>query len=101
MHRARKTRKQLESEISELREELSREKEKTRRSAFIDDAKLPKCKSLACADCKHVVVRRTCNGGLFVLGCGKHNPCGEYEKDLYKCYTAPAIQSALQSQWQL
>lgn len=92
---------ELEAEISKLRSELSAEQEKTRRSAFIETAALPKCKSLACADCKYVVVQRSPYGGSFILDCGKNNPCDDYKKDELSAREAAAIQSALQSQVRL
>lgn len=73
------TRKELEEENRKLREQLAAEQEKTRRSAVIDKAALPQCKSLACAGCKYVVGRYTIRNGYYILGCGKDNPCKEYE----------------------
>ena len=73
------TRKELEEENRKLREQLAAEQEKTRRSAVIDKAALPQCKSLACAGCKYVVGRYTLRNGYYILGCGKDIPCKEYE----------------------
>lgn len=91
----------LEAEIAKLKDELSAEQGKTRRSAFIEAAALPKCKSLACADCKYVVLQRTPHGGVCILGCGKNNPCEDYKKDEAIAREASAIQSMLQSQVRL
>lgn len=88
---------ELEAEISKLRSELSAEQEKTRRSAFIEAAALPKCKSLACADCKYVAVQLSPYGGSFILGCGKNNPCEDYKKDEGIAREASIIQSMLQA----
>lgn len=92
---------ELEAEISKLRSELSAEQEKTRRSAFIEAAALPKCKSLACADCKYVAVQHSPYGGSFILGCGKNNPCEDYRKAELNAREASVIRSMLQSQARL
>ena len=74
--------------------------EYNRRSAIIDKAALPKCKSIACSGCKHVVVRYTTWGGWYVLGCGKDNPCKDYEPTDITPEKAEAIREALNIQWQ-
>lgn len=95
-----KTRKQLKDEIRRLETELYEEKSKTRVSAFIESAGLPQCKSLACADCSHVVYRRSICGDYYIVGCGKNNPCSDYEKDLTVSWSV-ANQAMKQPRWQL
>lgn len=68
---ARKEIERLREENRVLRSQLSQEKEKSRRSAFIETSNLPECKSLACVGCEHIVVQVTPHGGYFVVGCGK------------------------------
>lgn len=74
------SRKELKKQLWEARSCLAQEKENTRVSAFIEKSALPKCKSYACISCKHIVVQRLEGVGTFVLGCGKDNPCKEYER---------------------
>lgn len=94
-----KTRKQLKDEIRRLETELYEERSKTRVSAFIESAGLPQCKSLACADCIHVVYRRSIRGNYYIIGCGKNNPCDDYEKD--PAASLAANQAMQQPQWRL
>lgn len=93
------TRKQLKDEIRRLEIELFEERSKTRVSAFIESAGLPQCKSLACADCSHVVYRRSIRGDYYIIGCGKNNPCDDYEKD--PASSLVANRAMQQAQWQL
>ena len=98
------TRKEIErlrEENRDLKAQLSQEKEKTRRSAFIETANLPECKSMACVGCEHIVVQVTPHGGYFVVGCGKNNPCRDYIKSNASEAQKQAIRQVLQSQWQL
>lgn len=90
----------LREENRDLKAQLSQEQEKIRRSAVIDKAALPQCKSIACAGCKHVVARYTTWGGWYILGCGKNNPCEEYEPTDVTPEKAEAIREALNIQWQ-
>lgn len=77
-------RRKLQERLWELEAELADERQKTRRSAYIDAAALPRCKSLACASCAHIVTQDIKGIGVFVLGCGKDNPCGDFKpKDPY------------------
>lgn len=94
------TRKQLKDEIERLRIELSEERSKTRVSAFIKSAGFPQCKSLACADCIHVVYRRSIHGEWYIVGCGKDNPCSDYKKDPTVSFSV-ANQAMQQPRWQL
>nr|DAK88421.1 MAG TPA: Micro-tubular organizer [Caudoviricetes sp.] len=97
---ARKELERLREENRDLKEQLSLEQEKTRRAALISDAALPQCPSLACSGCKHVVVRYTTWGGWYVIGCGKDNPCKDYEPTDITPEKAEAIREALNIQWQ-
>lgn len=83
-----------------LKNNLRQSKEKTRRSAIIDKAALPQCKSLACAGCKYVVGRYTIRNGYYILGCGKDNPCKEYEPSELTAEKVESIREALLQQWQ-
>lgn len=97
------TRKELEDlqeENRKLKEQLSEEQERTRRSAVIDNAAIPQCKSIACSGCKYVVARYTNWGGWYILGCGKDNPCKDYEPTDITPEKAEAIREALHIQWQ-
>ena len=100
MFATRKELDDLREENRKLKEQLAEEQEKTRRSAVIDNAALPRCKSIACSGCKHVVVRYTTWGGWYVLGCGKNNPCEDYEPTDITPEKAEAIREALNIQWQ-
>lgn len=84
----------------QLAEAQEAEREYNRRSAIIDKAALPKCKSIACSGCKHVVVRYTTWGGWYVLGCGKDNPCKDYEPTAITPEKAESIREALNIQRQ-
>lgn len=70
------SRKQLKERIYELESEL---KEREWISAFLDKTPLPKCKSLSCAGCEHVIYQRY-HGRLFVCGCGKDIACQYFQK---------------------
>lgn len=66
--------------IEQLERELAIEREKVRRNTIIDTVALPKCKSMACWGCKHIVVYSSPNSQVTtVLGCGKNQPCEDYE----------------------
>lgn len=95
-----KTRKQLKAEIKKLESELYEERSKTRLSEFIESAGLPQCKSIACADCTHAVYKRDIRGYYHIIGCGKNNPCDDYEKDPTVSWSV-ANQVMRQPQWQL
>nr|DAL97687.1 MAG TPA: hypothetical protein [Caudoviricetes sp.] len=84
----------------QLAEAQEADREYNRRSAIIDKAALPKCKSIACSGCKHIVVLYTTWGGWYVLGCGKYNPCKDYEPTDITPEKAEAIREALNIQWQ-
>lgn len=71
------TRKALRARIAALEEQLEGAR---RRAARIEKPDLPKCKSLACYNCKHIVYlesRET--GAIYLLGCGKDFECKDFE----------------------
>lgn len=86
--------------IKQLERELANEREKVRRNTIIDNSALPKCKSMACWGCKHVVTYRSPSSRVTtVLGCGKNQQCEDYEpieQDL--CEVREAIERELQRQ---
>ena len=75
------TRKQLLKRIAELEEELQLERHKTKKTGFIDAAKLPPCESAACINCEHIVIYKTMNGGIYPLGCGKNVSCKDFKQN--------------------
>lgn len=72
------TKAKLRERIKELEEQLIMEKHHTRRGALVDKADLPKCKSLACYKCEHIVTAVSPHGSLFLLGCGKDLDCESF-----------------------
>lgn len=84
------SRRKLKAQLYEAQCELARERAKTKISAVVEGAALPKCKSAACASCKHIVVQKIDGAGTFVLGCGKNNPCPDFERN-----NIPATNSAM------
>lgn len=61
--------KELEAENEKLRKEVSHHK---MRSALVEKAGLPKCKSTACYNCKYVsFMYNPGNGAMVLLGCGR------------------------------
>lgn len=75
------SRKELKRRLEQAERELSAEREATRRSAFIERAELPRCKSLACVNCEYIVYASApLYGNSYVVGCGKNNPCADYKK---------------------
>lgn len=75
-----RTRNQLKEEISRLRDQL---RQKAERSAVINAANLPPCKSLACINCKHIVIHKTTGGWSYLLGCGKDIECPDFKQRVY------------------
>lgn len=70
------TRRALRARIAELEAALAHERS---RSALMDAADLPKCKSIACYNCKNVVyVDIPETGEVFFLGCGKDHECKDF-----------------------
>lgn len=75
------SRRKLKAQLYEAQCDLARERANAKVSAFIEVCALPKCKSAACASCKHIVVQKIEGVGTFVLGCGKDNPCPDFARD--------------------
>lgn len=73
-----KTRKQLLAEIERLESELYQEKCKQEKTAFIDNAGLPPCESMACIRCKYFVYYQT-PGRFYPLGCGRNVSCKDFK----------------------
>lgn len=89
--------KQLEKQISELEGELFDAQCKGTVSALIESAALPKCESLACVNCQHIVYQRHQNH-LFVLGCGKGLKCPDFAPAQRGAEDRQSLQEALLSQ---
>lgn len=70
--------KELEKEIDHLYGELWAEQEKTRVSAYVEAAALPKCTSLACLNCSHLAYQSFPGHSICVLGCGKDTRCPDF-----------------------
>lgn len=89
-----KTKKELQAEINRLSKELSEERMKSRDSAIIDAAALPKCKGLYCFHCIYAVYRFDRYGnGTTLLGCGKDAGCEHFtpaysKKKIEACVSA-------------
>lgn len=81
------TKKQLRNRIKYLEDALESVE---RRNVIIDSIKLPKCKSLACANCRNAIFYYK-NGCSTLLGCGKDSVC-----DAYAPVNTPPQEKALQ-----
>ena len=78
-----KTRKRMAHEI----EVLTNQREYYKRlSALMDADPLPKCESLACASCVHVVFIRDAMGCVHLIGCGYDRKCQNYTPDEHFTY---------------
>lgn len=74
------SKKQLNSRIEELERQIKELQHHTLRSALVDTADLPPCKSPACYNCKYITfLTHPENGALYLLGCGKDLACPEFE----------------------
>lgn len=91
------TRKALKKRIAELEAEVSRKKTYEKISGFINDTDLPKCESLACVNCEHIVFQKH-RGYTFVLGCGKDHHCPDFQKSELSVEDRQLLREALQSQ---
>lgn len=70
------TKEQLKRRIEELEEQLKSLRHHTLRSALVDSADLPPCKSLACWNCRYITfISHPETGALYLLGCGKELVC--------------------------
>lgn len=88
----------LRSENERLKKQLDEECAKSRHAALADASGLPQCKSLACANCEHIVTVTLPSGCLYVVGCGKDNACPDYcRKPLIECAN-DSLQRAMQLQ---
>lgn len=95
------SRKELKRRLEQAESDLFAERTATRRSAIIESAALPQCKSLACVNCEHIVYASAPYGNYYVVGCGKNNPCSDYKKKaehIPLTIKRQALQEALQSQ---
>lgn len=72
--------KKLQEKISELECELEAERNKSRRSAFIERSGLPQCKNIYCTACKNAFFYSD-DYGRFTIGCIKDVDCLSFEKD--------------------
>lgn len=73
------TQKKLMRRIAELEGELAAERRKTRESAIISKAALPKCKGLYCYQCAYAVFKTAgLDDWAILLGCGKHAECEDF-----------------------
>lgn len=72
------SRKKLKARIRELEDELSTKRHVEKVSAYVTDANLPKCESLACVRCEYFACYRNNAGGIYSLGCGKHIGCKDF-----------------------
>jgi len=71
-----KTRKRLKAEIARLQKEVAHHR---LRSALVDKADLPKCKSVACYNCKYCTfLYNPSTSALYLLGCGKDLTCKDF-----------------------
>lgn len=74
------TRRALKVRIAKLESEIRELRHHTLRSALVDAADLPPCKSMACYNCKHIVfMEHPTMGSLYLLGCGKELSCDGFE----------------------
>lgn len=61
-----------------LERQLEEERQKTRISAMIEEAGLPKCSGPECIRCVHLAWSEFPTGQILVLGCGRHASCPAY-----------------------
>lgn len=88
--------RQLKKRISELEVKLLDAQRKGAVSALIESTCLPKCESLACVNCQHIVYQRYQNR-LFVLGCGKGLKCPDFVPAQRDVEDQQSLQEALLS----
>lgn len=73
------TKRKLKVEIEMLQKKVQRLEHDRRRSALIQTADLPKCKSVACYNCKYCsFIYNPGNGALYLLGCGRDLKCKDF-----------------------
>lgn len=74
------TKKMLKQRIRDLESELKEARHHILRSALVDAADLPQCKSKACYNCKYITfMYHPTNGAMYLLGCGKELACEDFE----------------------
>lgn len=74
------TKKEMACRIESLQRQLRELRHHTLRSALVDAADLPPCKSLACWNCQYITfITNPENGAIFLLGCGRGLHCGGFE----------------------
>lgn len=99
------TKSALRATIRKLELELETERHRTRRSALVEAAGLPKCESMACINCVHAVFQRSPMGAVFLLGCGKNRKCKDFTPDnirtLYPQHCYEALQKDLEERCRL
>lgn len=84
---------ELKKENKALKAQLNNANHHNRRSALVEKADLPPCKSLACYNCQHVVYMPGVKGGVYLLGCGKDLDCLNFEqKDVSKVCQAELLE---------
>lgn len=95
------TKRSLKKRIAELEADLALEHRKTRESALISKAGLPKCKGLYCFQCVYVVLKPSGYFGesYMLLGCGKNAGCEDFTPahSQTKIESCPSYQQAMQS----
>lgn len=70
------TKRKLKEENSALRRKIHELEHHERRSALVEKYDLPKCKSVACYNCKHCTfLYNPGSGALYLLGCGLGLSC--------------------------
>ncbi len=91
------TKKLLKKKITDLEKELRDAKDQKYISAFIDSSDLPKCKSLACIGCEHMIFHEYhCH--LFPVGCGKNRECPDFQPTERSAENRRLLQEVLLSQ---
>ncbi len=96
---------QQTKKIQELKWQIHKQNHHIVRSALVERANLPPCKSVACYNCKFCTfLYHPTNGALYLLGCGKDIRCDNFvytgtnkpdPKERFDCinYNSPLLQS--------
>lgn len=74
----RKSRKELESEISELKSKVESYERKEYKSSVIEKYHLPKCESFLCQGCEYAVFSFEAFRPPVLLGCSKDIKCEDF-----------------------
>lgn len=95
------TKRFLKKRIAELESDLDLERRKSRESALISKAGLPKCKGVYCFQCVYAVLKPAgYYGDIYtLLGCGKDAECKDFTPaySQTKIESCPSYQQAMQS----